>query len=70
MAFSQLIIIFFNKIKKFVVSFSMLSQLLERKMEQKALGIFFRTNSNNLNGILSYILVIIFIYSKKRKIGK
>ena len=40
MAFLQLIIIFFNKIKKFVVSFSMLSQLLERKMEQKALEIF------------------------------
>ena len=40
MAFLQLIIIFFNKIKKFVVSFSMLSQLLERKMEQKVLGIF------------------------------
>ena len=41
MAFLQLIIIFFNKIKKFVVSFSMFSQLLEMKMEQKVLEIFF-----------------------------
>ncbi len=40
MAFLQLIIIFFNKIKKFVVSFSMISQLLERKMKQKVLEIF------------------------------
>ena len=40
MAFLQLIIIFINKIKKFVVSFSMISQLLERKMEQKVLEIF------------------------------
>ena len=36
----------------------------------KSSGNIFRTNSNNLNGILSYILDIIFIYSKKRKIGK
>ena len=43
MAFLQLII-FFNKIKKFVVSFSMFSQLLEMKMEQKVLGIFLGLN--------------------------
>ena len=44
MAFLQLIIIFFNKIKKFVVSFSMFSQLLEMKMEQKVLEIFLGLN--------------------------
>ncbi len=44
MVFLQLIIIFFNKIKKFVVSFSMFSQLLEMKMEQKVLGIFLGLN--------------------------
>ena len=40
MSFLQLIIIFFNKIKKFVVSFSMLLQLSEREMKQKVLEIF------------------------------
>ena len=44
MAFLQLIIIFFNKIKKFVVSFSMLSHFLEMKMEQKVLEIFLGLN--------------------------
>ena len=44
MVFLQLIIIFFNKIKKFVVSFSMFSQLLEMKMEQKVLEIFLGLN--------------------------
>ena len=44
MAFLQLIIIFINKIKKFVVSFSMFSQLLEMKMEQKVLEIFLGLN--------------------------
>ena len=44
MAFLQLIIVFFNKIKKFVVSFSMFSQLLEMKMEQKVLEIFLGLN--------------------------
>jgi hypothetical protein len=44
MAFLQLIIIFFNKIKKFVVSFSMFSQLLEMKMKQKVLEIFLGLN--------------------------
>ena len=55
MAFLQLIIIFFNKIKKFVVSFSMFSQLLEMKMEQKVLEIFL-----GLNQIIWMIYCLIY----------
>ena len=68
--FLYLIIILFLWYLKIVATFFQATAIFRTKNETKSSGNLFGANSNRLDYVLSYILIFIFIYLKKRKIGK